>query len=69
MKIAQGSLEAGRVRVQGLVLGKPWAVRCQTHEEVRKRFIVRCEIECNLVSMLVKPIATVEFAHSSVPVS
>ncbi len=49
VEIAQGCLKSVRVRIQDLVLGKPWTVRRETHEEVRKRFIVGCEVECNLV--------------------
>ena len=51
VKFAQGCLKPVRGRIQSLVLGKPWTVRRETHEEVGQGFIVRCEVDCNLIQV------------------
>ncbi len=68
VEIAQGCLKPDRVRIQDLVLGIPWTVRRETHEEVRKHLIVRCEVECNLVRVSGFASTAVD-SPDSVPVS
>ena len=67
VEIAQGCLEPDRVRIQGLVLGKPWTVRREAHEEARKRFIVRCEVECNLVRVSGSAFGCLRTVPGSIP--